>query len=282
MAFSFECYAVTHIGNQRKNNEDNFYIGEIISSEEQSSMSQTKIKSISKNIVATGTMNRVFAVSDGMGGHEFGEVASYIVANALGEFSIEQSAKLCCRKKEKFAYIQAFQEMIDQANLKINEFAINKDVAENMGATLSGIIIFSDEVVPFNIGDSTTFVYEKKTLRKLTTDDNEMTMFDGAASQKFEANGKRLTKYFGLPKSSGVLTATITKPAPLKLGQIYMIASDGLTDSLSHNKVSRIIGECTGSIETAANNLLREALSSKNGGHDNITIVMIKTTKTTK
>jgi protein phosphatase len=279
VAFIFDCYAVSHIGNHRRNNEDNFYIGELISPEEQSLMSQEEDKSISKNITADGTMNRIFAVSDGMGGHEFGEVASYIAVSALDEFTAGQKARSSRRKKEKYEYIQAFQEMIVQANQRVNEFATDMGEHGNMGATLSGMIFFSDEAAPFNIGDSVTFVFERNRLHKLTRDDNEISMFDGAAPQKLKADGKRLTKYLGLPQSSSALTATISPPAPLKLGQIYLIASDGLTDSLSEDKISRIVEENDDNITKAANELLEASLCEDSAGLDNVTVVLIKITK---
>ena len=282
MAFSIECFAITHIGNHRKNNEDNLYTGELILPDEQSSMSQTTNKAISKSIAVDGAQNRIFAVSDGMGGHEFGEVASFFAVNALSEFENGHKQPSCRKKKDKFAYIQAFQEMINQTNRKINEFAISENAAENMGATLSGVIAFADEIAPFNIGDSSTFIFEKNTLRKLTADDNEKSMLDGEEPRKLEAGGKRLTKYFGLPESNGVLTATISKPVPLKPGQTYIISTDGLTDSLSHNEISKILAENADSVENAVNSLMETALSADNGGRDNITIVMLKINKPSK
>jgi protein phosphatase len=281
MAYSYECFAVTHIGNERKNNEDNFFIGELISPNEQSLMSQFEIKSYTKSIVADGGKNRIIAVSDGMGGHEFGEVASYYVVNALDEFSFEHNQASCHNRKEKFEYIQSFQKMVNQTNQKINGFASNMNVADNMGATLSGVILFSDEVVTFNVGDSSTFVFERNKLRKLTTDDNEAEMIGSTRTMKLEVNGKRLTKYFGFPASSGVLTATISKPLSLKLGQIYVIVSDGLTDSLSQDSISLILAKNSDNIETAVNRLLAAALSKDGGGRDNITIVLLKITKPT-
>ena len=276
MAYSYECFAVTHIGNHRKNNEDSFYIGYLISFDEQSAMSQEENKSITKSVVSDGMENRIFAVSDGMGGHEFGEIASSIVVSALDEFLIRHNQKACHKRNEKFAYIQSFQEMIDQANKEINKSAIDENSTGNMGATLSGVIVFPDEVVPFNIGDSSTFIYEKGNLRKLTADDNEAEMIGSTSAKKLEADGKRLTKYFGLPESSGVLTATISKPVSLKLGQIFIIVTDGLTDSLSQGEITKIIDKNTNCIKAAVSKLLEEALIGVNRGRDNITVVMVK------
>lgn len=280
MAFSFECCAVTHIGNRRKNNEDNFYMGDWLLPEEQSSMSQTENRLIMKNRILNGTVNRVFAVSDGMGGHDFGEVASLMVASALNDFAAENKLKSSRKRQEKFAYIQAFQGLIVKTNQKILDYAAENNVNGNMGATLSGLIMFSGEAAPVNIGDSSTFIFEDNALRKLTTDDNEASMLKKTESMKLAGNGKRLTKYFGLPKSSGILTATVSEPVPLKLGQVYIVSSDGLTDILTLDDISNIISKNLNNIAEAANQLVNSALGGDDGGRDNITVVMIKIIKT--
>ena len=279
MAFSFDCFAVTHIGNHRKSNEDNFLIGEMLSPEEQSSMSQNGNRVIYKSHTANGTENNIFAVSDGMGGHKYGEVASYMVVNSLTQFITQNTMKSCRKRQDKFAYIKSFQEMVNLANQDILQFAEENSASENMGATLSGLIAFADEVAPVNIGDSSTFLFEGKTLRKLTTDDNEGTMFGEVSLSEIKANGKRLTKYFGLPKSSGILTATVSTPITLRAGQIFIIASDGLTDCLTHDDISIILVENPNDIKNAADSLIGSVLGRADGGRDNITIVMLMINK---
>jgi protein phosphatase len=280
VAFSFACCVVTHIGNRRKNNEDNFYIGDLLRPEEQAAMSQAGNKRVAKNHTADTTANRIFAVSDGMGGHAFGEVASYIVASALREFAAGRNPSR--RRADKFAYVRAFQNMVAQTNCKILDYAAANDAAENMGATLSGLIAFPDEVAPFNIGDSSTFLYEDSSLRKLTTDDNELSMFGDTDSSELKANGKRLTKYFGLPKSSGILTASISAPIPLKPGQMYIVTCDGLTDCLSGADIAQILQNHSGNLEETANALVECALRAENGGRDNITVAVIMITNFSK
>ena len=277
MAFSFECLAATHIGNRRKNNEDNFYIGDMLLPDEQASMSQSENRLVIKNSSTTSAANRLFAVSDGMGGHEFGEVASFIAVTSIGEFA--DGGKASRKRADKFTYIQSFQDMIAQTNSKILDYAAANDADENMGATLSGLITFSDETAPFNIGDSSTFLFEGGTLQKLTTDDSESSMQWDVDAGELKAGGKLLTKYFGLPRSCGILTATISTPITLKSGQVYIITSDGLTDYLSDDDITQILTEHSADSEKAVNALIDSALNAENGGRDNITVVMISVTK---
>jgi len=275
MSFLLECFAISHIGNHRKNNEDNFYIGELISMEEQLSIAQSQNRFINKSIVTDNAVNRIFAVSDGMGGHEYGEVASYIVVDALAKFELENTESKSICENDKYIYIQSLQRKINQTNKNINIFSSINSAGDDMGATLSGVVVFSDEIVAINIGDSSVFLFEKNKLIKLTTDDNEAELFCGVAT-KNNSTGKRLTKYFGLSPTDGALTATITKPIPLSSEQIYIITTDGLTDYISTGMIFEIVRKNTENPELTANILLSEILRDKSNGRDNITVVILK------
>lgn len=277
MTCSFHCAAVTHIGNRRSNNEDNFFIGDgtFLSSDEQRSMSQLECKSIKKSTDFDGTVNRIYAVSDGMGGHKDGEIASRIVVEALTSFSNQHQAKASCSQREKYEYIQRFQEMVAQTNVEILNLSGDFDPS-GMGATLTGVLLFAEEAVSFNIGDSSTFLYEGGSIRKLTIDDNEAEYFKATGASSVDANGKRLTKYFGLPRSCGILTARISLPVPLRSGQIYLIASDGLTDYLCLRELSEIIKKHDNNPDSLAEQLVANVLNHEHGGRDNITVVVVK------
>ncbi|EOS35203.1 hypothetical protein C808_04982 [Lachnospiraceae bacterium M18-1] len=279
MAFFYECSAVTHIGTRRKNHEDNFYIGEMLTSLEQASLSQTGPRSVRKSIAADNGRNRIFAVSDGMGGHKNGEAASCMAVEALRHFSDADTAKALRRRQDKYAYIQSFQDMIRQTNRRMLEYSEGEKETDCMGATLSGMILFSDEIVTFNIGDSSVFLFENEMLRKLTVDDNEAVWSGVRREGLTESKGRRLTKYFGLPEVNGVLTAAIPDPIPLRDGQVFLISSDGLTDSLSVGDICRILEGCQEDVGKAADLLVENALWAENGGRDNITAVVLKIRK---
>lgn len=277
-AFLYECCAVTHIGNRRGNQEDNFFMGELLTRQDQADMSQEGLKHMEKRLSLDNGRNRIFAVSDGMGGHRDGEVASCMAVEALCRFVSEDRRYACRRRRDKYAYIQAFQHMIRQTNREMLA-ASGKGGGDGMGATLSGVIAFADEIVPFNIGDSSTFLYECGRLRKLTAEDTETAGFGGSGGEAFPAGARRLTKYFGLPESGGILTAAISAPAPIRSGQMYLICSDGLTDSLTAREIEAVFIVCGGDAGRTADTLVQSALAAEGGGHDNITAVVVKIDK---
>ena len=275
MAFVYDCAAVTHIGRCRANHEDNFFIGKLLAPQEQAALSQSVRKCIQKSLSAENARNRIFAVSDGMGGHKNGEAASFLVADALRRFACADTGKAFRKRRDKFAYIQKFQDMVRKTNREMLSCEEGEDEAEGMGATLSGVILFADEIVPFNIGDSSVFLYADGQLRKLTRDDNEAAWPGSSKTGALQA-GRRLTKYFGLPESGGVLAAAFSAPIPLRGKQMILAASDGLTDSLSPSDIAGVLASCPGDAGRAAEALAQHALAAENGGRDNITAAVLQ------
>lgn len=271
--FSFTCSAVSHIGNYRENHEDNFFVGDMLTSDEQASIRQSGTKYVEKTLTTDSGRNRIFAVSDGMGGHENGEVASCMVVDALRRFTDLEGGKAFCRRQDKFTYIERFQKMVQQTNLQMLRRDQDKSGTECMGATLSGLILFADEAVPFNIGDSAVYLFENGSLQKLTVDDT--------GTERY-GKSRHLTKYFGLPEAGGILTAVMSAPIALRKGQVFLIASDGLTDSLQPERITGVLGDNQEDTGKAADALIESALAVEGGGRDNITVVVLKIQKSIK
>ena len=94
--------------------------------------------------------------------------------------------------------------------------------------------------------------------------------------------GRRLTKYFGLPESGGMLAAAMSEPIPIRDGQIYLICTDGLTDSLATGEIKEILASYGSSVSETADRLIEKALVSDGGGRDNTTAVVLKIQKSVK
>lgn len=280
--FLYECCAVAHIGNRRANQEDNFFMGEMLTREEQAGISQTGRRAVKKTLTADNSRNRIFAVSDGMGGYRDGEIASCMAVEALRPFAGRDRARAFYGRRDKFAYIQDFQRMIRETNRDMLAYSGGDGGGDGMGSTLSGLIAFADEMVPFNIGDSSVFLCERGRLRKLTADDTEAAVFGGNDGIPARNPGRRLTKYFGLPESGGVLVAAISGPIPIRGGQIYLICSDGLTDSLTAGEIKEILDPHGCGAGEMADRLIEKTLAADGGGYDNITAVVLKIQKTVK
>lgn len=132
----------------------------------------------------------LFAVADGMGGHEAGEVASALAVQALAEGWDAAPGPI------SQVDLQAF---LDDADERIREATGAK-----AGTTLTGAVLVEaqDQLqwLVFNIGDSRTYLHQDGTLRQLTRDHSQVQeMFESGSSP---------------PRRSGTTRTATSSPAP--------------------------------------------------------------------
>lgn len=227
---------IFHIG-KRPNYEDNFlFAGRHITPDEQKQMPKKRLVCL-----ASDCAKRVmfFAVSDGMGGHNAGEVASLICIEKLAE--LEMTVQNCLDIKD---VVTLCQSAISDINAIVCESSHKDAYLKGMGATLVLLVVCGAEYAILNIGDSRAYHFGGNTLVQITKDNTEgQRMLDlGLLSRKELANfpaRKNLSRYIGFNESGLVLQADEYYPA-LDKG-ILLLCSDGVSDSLTDNQIEDIL-----------------------------------------
>lgn len=231
----------TNIGNNRKNNEDNYLI----------------LKPIEETAI--------IAVADGMGGHNAGEVASKIAIESIKEYDFDF--------KNDNLIIQ-IKEAIKTANLNIIKYSTkDKDKYKEMGTTLTMGIIYNQNLYFGHVGDSRIYLYDNK-LEQITTDhslvNNLIENNSIKPEEAFDHPQKNIiTQAVGIDKDLKIQTDIVKLNKEDKL----MYCTDGLTDMIRFEKLKEMF-EQTKKIEELINRLGEKAL--ENGGNDNITIILGK------
>ena len=134
----------SHIGKVRKNNED-YCKGEVI---------DTEFGSIG-----------IFALADGMGGHNKGEVASKMAVENIVEFF---KNNLLQNNNIKIDYIDdIIKQAYHNVNYKIYMKSISDKEFEGMGTTLVIAIVYKNNIYVANVGDSRCYLLNKEELAKL-------------------------------------------------------------------------------------------------------------------
>jgi len=251
LAFKICGSCVSSIGNVRENNEDNFYFdGEFLNEKNNGTEEVISLSFSSEN-------NKVFAIFDGMGGHDNGERASYLAAASLKEY-------LDSRIKVDWDIFSTI------ANKKIcKEMLKNKKI---MGTTMAAVQFCDDKVYISNLGDSRIYLLNKKKLTQISEDHTENNMRKNIV--KNSSGKSRLTQYMGI-REEDMIIQPFQKEIDYKNIDKILICSDGVTDMITDTEIKKVL------INNEANEcvslLLKKALD--NGGEDNTTLMVFDVIK---
>lgn len=253
MKFSFEAACLSHRGNRRRSNEDNFFFHGIC-------MKQVHAETHDPLLWEDSLKQDVcFAVFDGMGGENHGELASFTAAQ-------EMRSRL--RQPQDF-YISTGSYLTDLTQ-KLNTAVWDKAQELNtapMGTTLAVLYLTPRSAYVCNVGDSRIYRLRGQSFSQMSV--------DHISSRRMPEGRKApLLQYLGMNPREARLEPHIVKDR-LAPGDIYLICSDGLTDMVSNLEISSILSE-TADIADSADHLLRAAL--KNDGLDNITLIVCRIT----
>ncbi len=252
----------TDKGLVRQNNEDNFYIdGKYTHSYE---------KSETDHYIELTQSGHLFALFDGMGGEAFGETAS-----ALAAKHIERYAEVLT-DGEVSDLPYHMNEFSRSANSAICDMLKDRSNARG-GSTFAAVCIRDGMAYPFYLGDSRIYIYDEQGLMQIT-EDQTLAIRNIKAGVYTEEQAKdspdhhKLTSYLGADYSDMGLDAQPCMPFPMTKDMTILLCTDGLTDMCSPEEIS-------GVLEVHGNNPARELadLALRNGGHDNVTCIVIET-----
>jgi PPM family protein phosphatase len=204
----------------------------------------------------------LFAVADGMGGAQAGEVAARIAAAVFREY----------HEADELAPPKRMSAIIQEANRRIYERAQSDANASGMGTTVTAAIVESGGVAIGHVGDSRAYRLREGRLEQLTQDHSLVAdlLRDGRLTpEEAEAHPQRsvITRALGTDSQVDVDTQTVDA-AP---GDVFLLCSDGLTTMVSDERILELL-QSSSSLEQAAKALVKAA--NRGGGEDNVTVVL--------
>ncbi|MCL2814088.1 MAG: protein phosphatase 2C domain-containing protein [Oscillospiraceae bacterium] len=257
--------ASVNMGKKRENNEDNLYFnGEFLTEE-------TREKSADFEAVC-GDRRQYYAVCDGMGGEELGELASLTAVETLHKYA----DLLKYDDNDKWENIdEAWERCIREANGLICEAQKSRG-ADRIGTTLALLAVENNFAHLYNVGDSRIYLFRKGKLAQVSFDHtvvaNSVKMGILTPEQaRTHPHRNRLSQYVGIDPEEMVIEAH-KSIMELRNKDIFVLCSDGLTDMLDDAEISGILKGASGPAG-AVRRLMDEALSRN--GRDNITIIVL-------
>lgn len=253
--------AVTHPGMSGKNNEDRYAVAAF-------------------HLDAEGKEDAVLAIiSDGVGGHQAGEVAAEIAVETISKFVAESDAS---------QPVQTLRDGIVLASQAIFKESGSDPAFQGMGATCACAWIIGHRLYLAAVGDSRVYLIKDSSIHQLTTDHTWVQeAIDQGVLQREQArdhpNAHVIRRYLGsrqevvpdlrlrINPSESDAQAEANQGMHLEAGDTILICSDGLTDLVKDGEILATLRSQQS--DNALDRLVD--LANQRGGHDNITIVTL-------
>ena len=206
----------------------------------------------------------LFAVADGVGGHQAGEVAAQTSVETL-ETAFEERT------------VDGLIDAIHKANDAVWRLAQDKAERRGMGTTITAVALVEqdgeDQLAIANVGDSRAYLFQRGDLVQVTEDHSlveELVREGQLTPEEAQVHPQRsiITRALGMEPEIEVDSWTLIPFA----GDRIVLCSDGLTNELSADRIASTLRQLSDP-QDVARDLVRQARA--NGGNDNITVVVV-------
>ena len=206
----------------------------------------------------------LFAVADGMGGAQAGEVASQLAASALE-----------AGDSDGLEGTERVDALIQEANRRIYDRAATDPTASGMGTTMTVALVEGMTVAIGHVGDSRAYLVRGEQMEQLTEDHslvNELLKTGKLSEEEAQIHPQRsvITRAVGTDPDVDVDGFTIEAEE----GDVFLICSDGLTDMVEDEEILEVVHQNREDLDKAVQALV--AAANRGGGEDNITAVAFR------
>jgi protein phosphatase len=203
----------------------------------------------------------LFAVADGMGGAQAGEVASKLAAAALED---TDPGSLTAPER--------VESLIQEANRRVHERSTADPSTSGMGTTMTVAIVEGSTVTIGHVGDSRAYLVRDGELEQITEDHslvNELLKSGKLTPEEAETHPQRsvITRAVGTDPDVDVDSFTIDA----QNGDVFLLCSDGLTDMVDDRDILEVAARYRHDLDRITKSLVSAA--NRGGGEDNITVV---------
>ncbi|ADY56625.1 protein serine/threonine phosphatase [Syntrophobotulus glycolicus DSM 8271] len=207
----------------------------------------------------------LFAVADGMGGHNAGEVASGIAIESLKN-NAEKLKDIPVDGIEQWVL-----DTVKEANQAIFERSLYEEGVEGMGTTLTALVIKKDKAVIGHVGDSRIYLWRDGSISLLSEDHsmvNELLRMGQLSEEDARNHPQRnyLSRALGIEKQVDVDCLQFE----VQGGDVYLLCTDGFSNMVEKEEIAREFSAAGGWQEHLENLKL---LVLQRGAPDNFTAV---------
>jgi protein phosphatase len=209
----------------------------------------------------------LFALADGVGGHDGGEIASRTAVQCLvGGFQEAQAGE---------PHTALLPRLVQTANARVLEAGhAAAAIGAAMATTIVACALRYDRAVVANVGDSRCYLVRRGSAILLTRDHTVASehMRLGLISA-VEASGAETRHLLSRSLGADLMVNVDTNEHQIQAGDVLVLCSDGLHNSLETSEIAAIAGR-DADLTSSAERLV--AIANQRDGSDNISVLLIR------
>jgi serine/threonine protein phosphatase PrpC len=212
----------------------------------------------------------LFIIADGMGGHQYGEVASNAAIRATSGYVMRKFHNSLFNMPS-LPVDESLQEIILAAVMEAQRAVLRE--APGSGTTITAALVLGQQLTIAHVGDSRAYLlYGEHRMEAVTRDHSLVRRLEELGqitSAEAAVHPQRNVLYRALGQGESLEPDVVTTPFPV--GGYLLLCSDGLWGVIPEDELRRIVYEAP-TIQRACQDLVTAANSA--GGPDNITVVL--------
>lgn len=244
----------THIGRQRKLNEDALLV----------------VEAWQEGYYSLPPFG-LFIVADGMGGHLSGEVASTLAVRTAASYILQRIYLSHLNRQEHGADQPSLQEIMTEA-IRVAHEVVTVQVPGG-GTTLLCALILGNSVYIANVGDSRAYLLTPSDAQQITRDHSlvDLLVEMGQMSAEDAAHHPQRNVLYRAVGQHGPLDVD-TFRCSLRSGETLLLCTDGLWEMVPDTEIVQTVATAP-SLQAACERLVEQA--NEAGGKDNITVILV-------
>lgn len=206
---------------------------------------------------------QLLLIADGVGGGPAGDIASTLIVRSLSELLVAPGA----------LSERVLRDCVALANARIARAGRQVPRLRGMATTMSGLVLGAERSYLVHVGDSRAYRWRGGELRQMTTDQSwlQLLLDEGACTpEEAKHHPMRNMLLHSLSGSVADAEAVHITPIDLRIGDRWLLATDGLTSYLPTDEFAALTDE-VGDPQELADELVRQAWPRS---RDNISVVV--------
>ncbi|HRD67833.1 MAG TPA: protein phosphatase 2C domain-containing protein [Candidatus Competibacter sp.] len=207
----------------------------------------------------------LWAVADGMGGHEAGDIASQMIVEALQQVLPPNDWQ---------DFLNSVREQLRDVNHRLREESAQRYQHRTIGSTVAVLLIHDDQCACLWVGDSRIYRLRNGRLQQLTRDHSHVQeLVDQGLIAPEDAHRHPLANVITRAVGSAEDLLIDEAVYPLQAGDVFLLCSDGLNKTVSDEEIARLLAHSNHNCQEAVKAFIHLALMRD--ASDNVTTVVV-------